>query len=118
MGEFVAVLKAAELPPGEAVTVEVDGEEVALANVGGEIHAVDNRCPHADGSLGEGFLHDEVLTCPLHFWEFDVRTGECLTEPGECVRRFEVKVEDGVVLIRRGAVGDKAGANASNGAGQ
>ena len=99
---FVKALSASALSPGETTTAEVNGRELAIVNLDGEFHALDNLCPHQEGPLGEGFVQDGALVCPLHYWEFDIKTGEYLDDPTECVQRFETKVEDGDVFVKVG----------------
>lgn len=95
---FTPVAKTADLPEGEGKTAEVRGRKIAVFNVGGEFHALDNVCLHRGGPLGEGDLNGTVVTCPWHGWEFDVTSGQCLTAPGE-VKKYEVRVEDDQVLV-------------------
>jgi nitrite reductase/ring-hydroxylating ferredoxin subunit len=68
------VARASELRPGEARRVVLDGIEIALCNVAGEIYAVDDVCTHAYASLSEGLLSGAEIECPLHGGCFDVRT--------------------------------------------
>lgn len=93
------VLDLAALPPGQAALVTVDGEDVAIFRRGEEIFAIGNQCPHQGGSLGDGLVEGDIVTCPVHGWEFDLRSGACMTIPGEAVPRYAVTVEDGAVFI-------------------
>ena len=66
----------------------------------GAFHAIDNTCTHEAGPLGEGALVGEIVTCPWHYTEFNVRTGEALGPLGdEGVRSFPVKVQGDDVLV-------------------
>ena len=56
-----------------------DGNELAVYNVDGEFYATENFCPHRGARLTEGILCGHIVECGLHGWQFDVRTGECLT---------------------------------------
>jgi nitrite reductase/ring-hydroxylating ferredoxin subunit len=104
-----------EIPPGSHKVIEVDGREIGVFNVDGEYFAVLNRCPHQGGPLCEGrqagFLTSpapgdyrlsrpgEVIRCPWHGWEFDLRTGQSWCEPGRVrVRRYAVSVEPGAAI--------------------
>ena len=90
-----------DLPPGASVRVELpDGDELAVYNVDGEFYATDNSCPHRGAPLSDGVLCGHVIECGLHGWQFDVRTGECLTVPDK-IRTYEVNVEDGVLKVER-----------------
>ena len=92
-------LRAEDLSDGKSAFVAVDGVDVALFRRGEEIFAIGNECPHQGGSLCDGWVEGDIVTCPLHGWEFDLRSGVCMTVPGESVPRFEVTVEDGAVFL-------------------
>lgn len=96
---FVKVADEADVLPGQSRIVEADGKELALFNVEGAFYCIDNECPHRYGPLGEGDLEDDVVTCPWHAWQVNVRTGEVLYTPGSCVETYPCKVEDGAVLV-------------------
>ncbi|HSP54678.1 MAG TPA: non-heme iron oxygenase ferredoxin subunit, partial [Dehalococcoidia bacterium] len=76
MSEFIRAAGANDIPPGEMMVVEIGGEEIAIANVGGEFFAFSNTCTHRGGPLGEGILTGGVVECPFHAGQFNVRTGE------------------------------------------
>ena len=99
----VKVLDMAALPDGKVSLVVVDGEDVALFRRGEEVFALGNTCPHQGGSLGDGFIEGDIVTCPLHGWEFDLRSGACMTVPGESVPSYAVTVEDGAVFVEETA---------------
>ncbi len=98
----VEVARLADLPPGTGMAVYAGGQDVALFNLRGEIVAIGNECPHQSGSLGDGTLDGEIVTCPLHGWEFDARTGACMTVPGENVPRFAVCIEGDAIRVDLG----------------
>jgi nitrite reductase/ring-hydroxylating ferredoxin subunit len=95
----VRALALAELPPGKATLVSVGGVDVALFRRGDEIFAIGNECSHQGGSLCDGAVEGDIVICPLHGWEFDLRSGACMTVPGEALPRFTVTVEDGAVHL-------------------
>jgi nitrite reductase/ring-hydroxylating ferredoxin subunit len=98
MVNFVKVAAVADVAPGSGTCVEVDGKQIALFNVGGTFHALHGVCPHRGGPLGEGELDGNTVTCPWHAWQFDVTTGESLTDDSS-VAVYEVKVEGDAVLV-------------------
>jgi len=99
---FVPVGSAAELPPGTMTWVAVDRERVLLANVGGTFYALRDACGHRQAALSRGTIAGHVVECPLHYAQFDVRTGKLLSGPTSAdVPTHEVRVEDGVVYVRR-----------------
>jgi 3-phenylpropionate/trans-cinnamate dioxygenase ferredoxin component len=75
-----------------------DGNELAVYNVDGEFYATDNFCPHKGAPLSEGVLCGHVIECGWHGWQFDVRSGECLTVR-ETIRTYRVVIEDGLVKV-------------------
>ena len=88
-----------DLRPGTCVRVELpDGDEVAVYNVNGEYYATDNFCPHQGAPLADGQLCGHIVECGWHGWQFDVRTGECLTVKDR-IRTFEVRTEEGWVKL-------------------
>ena len=79
--------------------VIIDDCPIALFNLDGEFFAIDNRCPHRGGSLGDGEVNGSIVTCPWHGWEFDCRTGEAVENPEIRVMRYDVRREkDGVYI--------------------
>jgi nitrite reductase/ring-hydroxylating ferredoxin subunit len=99
MATFVKVAEAADVPPGTGKCVEANGKQVALFNVDGTFHAIDNTCLHRGGPLGDGELEGTVVTCPWHGWQYDVVTGANTMDDSERVERYEVKVEGSAVLV-------------------
>jgi nitrite reductase/ring-hydroxylating ferredoxin subunit len=102
MSEFARAIAVADLPPGRAAEVVVDGQAIALFNVDGTFHALAGRCPHRGGPLGQGFLDGPRVSCPWHNYTFDVTTGENVVSADLKVARYDVKVEDGRVFVRLG----------------
>jgi nitrite reductase/ring-hydroxylating ferredoxin subunit len=96
---LVRVAKVSEIPPGCAKVVVVLGHPVALFNVGGSFHAVSNVCLHRGGPIGEGTLDGPIVTCPVHGWEYDVRTGANVANPAARLRVFPVQVRGDEVLV-------------------
>lgn len=100
-GELVIAGRAPDLPLGCGATVELpQGKELAVFNVNGEFFAIENFCPHKGGPLADGNLLGHTIQCDWHGWCFDLRTGECVTHPGENIETYEVIVEDTFIKIR------------------
>ena len=110
------VAAVADIPPGQRKLVDVNGRAVVVFNLGGEFFALNNRCPHKGGSLAQGRLtgllespepgeyrysrHGEIIRCPWHSWEFDIRTGQSWCDPQRLrTRRYTVSVEKGAQLV-------------------
>jgi nitrite reductase (NADH) small subunit len=93
MAERIKIAEVSELPEGTGKVVTASTRVLALFNVGGSFHAVDNTCPHRGGPLGEGELSGSVVTCPWHGWQFDVRSGENPRNPGASARRVPLEIQ-------------------------
>lgn len=99
MAEFKPVGKLSDLAPGSSKVVDVNGKALALFNVAGVVHAMDNACRHRGGPLGEGVLEGDVVTCPWHMWEYNVRTGELVTNPTVKLATYDVQVEGDEIKV-------------------
>lgn len=100
VAQWVRLCKLAEAPPeGRVLEVEVDGVQICLANVGGELSALDNICPHRQGPLGQGWLEGGAVVCPWHSWAFDAKTGAASYPLGERVAVFPLQVAEEDVLV-------------------
>jgi nitrite reductase/ring-hydroxylating ferredoxin subunit len=110
------VAPVGDIPPGGRKLVEVNGRAVVVFNLGGEFFALNNRCPHRGGSLSDGVTtalvqssepgeyrtsrKGEIIRCPWHSWEFDIRTGQSWCDPQRLrTRKYAVSVEAGVKLV-------------------
>lgn len=98
---FVRVAGTADVPPGQAITVTVDGRELALFHLAGAFYAVDNACPHQGGPLCEGWTQGTSVTCPWHAWTFDLRTGTLPQDDEAILAVFEVRIEDEQIMVAR-----------------
>lgn len=88
----VRLASLSELPVGAGKIVAAHGKVIALFNVGGDIRAVENTCPHRGGPLGEGVVSGTVVTCPWHGWEFDVCTGLSPRNPAVAIRCISLEI--------------------------
>jgi 3-phenylpropionate/trans-cinnamate dioxygenase ferredoxin subunit len=73
---FVFAAKASALPEGSMTKVTIGNRTVLLARLGGEVYALDNKCPHMGGSLADGKLEDGLVVCPRHGATFEIKTGK------------------------------------------
>jgi nitrite reductase (NADH) small subunit len=112
----VDVCPADALPPGARHTINVDGREIAVLNVGGRLFALRNTCPHQGAALCEGTvggtmlpsaphelvygMQGQVIRCPWHKYEFDLETGRSLHDPERMrVAVYRVLVDNGLVVL-------------------
>ncbi len=89
----------ADLPTDRGICVDVDGQRVGLFKVGRRVYAIESMCPHAGAFLHTGYLEGRVIRCPMHGWDFDVKTGKSPTVDGAEVKTFNVKVKKGAVYL-------------------
>jgi nitrite reductase (NADH) small subunit len=99
MANFTKLTTESELPPiNEAKEFPCGDKLVCVANVNGEINAMENVCLHRGGPLGQGVISKGRIVCPWHGWEWDPKTGEAQA-PGAKVAVYPVKIENGDVLV-------------------
>lgn len=112
------VLDASELPDGGRAIVQVEGRSIGLYRLGDDIFAIHNYCPHQGAPLCAGNVcgtnlpsgvyeyeygrAGEIVRCPWHGWEFDIRTGRSLFDPKVRARAYPVQVSEGKIGIAIG----------------
>jgi len=101
---WTAVCELGEIEPGRGVVRIVNGAEIALMRDGDEVFALGNLCPHRGGQIGDGHVEDGKAICPLHAWDFDLRTGISPFNPADSLPVHPVRVHDGVVEVDADAV--------------
>ena len=105
-----------EFPHGEPKILQAGGREIAVCRWGEEIFAVRNLCPHQSESFEAGHVRADftakspggapcadrarpLLSCPVHTWSYDLRTGRCVVDPRLRVKTYPVQINDGRVLV-------------------
>lgn len=73
--------------------------QILLVKREGRIFAINDECPHMGGSLSEGELDNNEIICPLHFWRFDIESGNCTEGGSESVANYPVEVVDDEIII-------------------
>jgi nitrite reductase/ring-hydroxylating ferredoxin subunit len=112
-----AVAKAVDIPSGTHLVVEAGGKQIGIFNVGGEYYALPNTCFHQNGPLCRGitggtlvaskesnwspiWVHDgEIIICPWHSLEFNIKTGQCLAYPRRRLPSYDVRIEGEDVML-------------------
>ena len=97
---WIRVTETANIPLREGRAVQIGDREIAIFNLGERFVACDNACPHRGGPLSDGIVSGTHVVCPLHGYKICLETGN-VTKPEVCVKvdTYEVRVEDGVVLV-------------------
>lgn len=100
MAEWVKVGEAGEIAEGDVNSYAVSERVVAVANVGGRLHAFDDICSHQQCSLSEGDLDGTMIECPCHASQFDITTGDVLEGPApDPIEVFEAREEGGELQV-------------------
>jgi nitrite reductase (NADH) small subunit len=104
--QWIRITACENIPLREGRAVKVRGQDIAIFNLGERFLAVDNRCPHNGGPLADGIVCGTTVVCPLHAWKIDLECGS-VTKPANtsaCLRTFQTRVENGVVLLEAAAL--------------
>lgn len=114
MGSYVKAAATGEFQDGSKKKVNVQGQEIMLARVGGNYYAIGNLCPHMGGDLAAGTLEGTIITCPRHGSQFDITDGHNVrwtkgsgltsavfkaVSSAKPVKSFKVKVEGDAVMV-------------------
>lgn len=111
----LVLCSAEELQEGERRLLEVDGVEIGLIRAEGTCYAFRNSCPHQGVPMLYGSvvgtmlpsepqeyvygLHNEIIRCPLHGWEFNLKTGKALFSPQVSIKMYDAKEEDNEIVL-------------------
>lgn len=97
---WIDVLALDWVPEADVTSVIVEGREIALYEVEGEVFATDNLCTHGAARLSDGFLEGREIECPFHQGRFDVCTGKAMCAPlTQDLRVYPVRIENNRVLV-------------------
>jgi 3-phenylpropionate/trans-cinnamate dioxygenase ferredoxin component len=98
---FAAVASIADIPEGGMKCVPVERARVVVAHVGGRFYAFSDICGHRNAPLSRGRLDGHIVECPLHFAQFDVRTGKLVDGPVSAdLPVYQVRVEGGTIFVK------------------
>ena len=99
---WIRLTQCENIPLREGRTVQIDGHEIAVFNLGGRFLATENRCPHRGGPLADGIVSGEKVVCPLHSRKVCLHTGqmEGIAESPMCARTYPTRIADGHVDLK------------------
>jgi naphthalene 1,2-dioxygenase system ferredoxin subunit len=98
---WIKVAAASDVPEDGTLLVNLGAEPVCLYNLAGRIFATHDTCTHGQASLADGFVEGEEIECPLHQGKFHIPSGKATNAPcTEDIRTFEVRIENGAVLLK------------------
>lgn len=94
------VAAVGDVPPGCGIQVTIENDDLALFNVGGEFFVIDDLCPHRGAPLSQGFLEQDKVFCPLHCFDFNLKTGESQVASHLRVATYPTKTENGDIFVQ------------------
>lgn len=98
--EYVRIAKVADFDASPMRTYRVIARRLGIFRApDGSFSAMEMLCRHQNADLSSGRVQGDVVTCPRHGWRYNLKTGECLEGNGQCLRRYGVKVENGLVYV-------------------
>lgn len=101
MATWIKITETKNIPSMGSRKVVIGDTEIAVFKTReGSIFAINNICPHKQGKLSEGLVHENVVTCPLHNWDIDLASGEALGNDSGCTNVYESKIEDDILYIQ------------------
>ncbi len=99
LGEFVEVGAEGSIPENTGIVANVKDKMIAVFFAEGKYFATQNNCVHKGGFLGEGMIENGAVICPLHGWQYELNTGNCINMPNVQIQVFPTKVEGGKVWV-------------------
>lgn len=97
---MVFAAKVSEVPNFGKKVITVNGQEILLLNVKGEIFACENDCPHQGSPMQAGIVKDGHLSCPRHGFRFDLKSGICLDNPAYTLKIFPVQLQGDEIMLQ------------------
>lgn len=100
MTSWTKIIEVKHIPSMGSRVVHYGEIEIAIFKTrDGSIFAINNECPHKQGKLSEGLVHGTNVTCPMHNWDIDLKSGEALSGDSGCTNVYESKIENNTVFI-------------------
>ncbi len=102
---WVQIGRLEQIPRQGARCVTVGSLRIGIfRTVDDEIYALEDKCPHKQGPLSQGIVHDNCVTCPLHNWVISLTSGEAQGADEGGTRTFRVRLEDGAIQLDLGSI--------------
>ncbi len=95
--KWMNIVKTSAIEPGQSIVIKLENKNIAIFNTGKRFYAINNACPHLGGPLNEGTLEGEVVTCPWHGWQYDLKSGCPITTPN--VRTYPLRLDGDTLQI-------------------
>jgi len=101
MADWKEIVALEEIPAlGSRVVDTAEGRIAIFRNASDGVFALKDECPHLQGPLSQGIVHDNTVTCPLHSWKIDLASGEAKGPDEGCTNTYETKIENGTVFLK------------------
>ena len=102
---WVKIGELDDIPRQGARCITVGSKTIAVfRTTDDQVYALEDKCPHRNGPLSQGIVHDGCVTCPLHNWVISLSTGEAMGADEGQVRSFDVKLQEKTILFDLGSV--------------
>ncbi|MBN2801866.1 MAG: Rieske (2Fe-2S) protein [Deltaproteobacteria bacterium] len=99
-GNFIKITTENDLIKTGKINKKILGKWLTIFNTKEEgIYAIEMTCKHQGANLGEGKVSNNIVTCPRHFWKYNIVTGESYTPNSPDLRRYVVKIKNGDIYI-------------------
>ncbi len=100
MKKWYKIVSIEEIPFMSSRVIEIGDLQIAIFKTkDNSIFAVNNTCPHKKGKLSEGLVHEHIVTCPLHNWNIDLKSGEALGNDNGCTNVYETKIVENIIYL-------------------
>lgn len=101
MANWIKIVNKDDIPQMGSRILNYQDTEIAIFKTREEeVFAVNNTCPHKQGKLADGLVHDNNVTCPLHNWVINLEDGQAQGNDEGCTNTYETKVEDNFIYIK------------------
>ncbi len=100
MTEWIEIGKLEDIPKlGARVIERAEGNIGVFRTADDEVFALRDSCPHKQGPLSQGIVHGKQVTCPLHNWKIELKSGEVVAPDEGCAASFPTRIENGIVYL-------------------
>lgn len=101
MENWQPVANLEDIPPlGSRVVKSAQGDIALFRTADDRVFALHDKCPHKGGPLSQGIVFGQTVACPLHGWNIGLEDGQAVAPDKGCTKTLDVKVENGVLLLR------------------
>jgi len=101
MSKWIEVAQITEIPKGSRKAFNIEGQPILIINLDNSYFAIENRCTHEDYPLEQGYIEDDIITCPFHGAQFCIKTGEVKAPPAfSDVAIFKVRINNKKIEIQ------------------